>query len=133
MKDNDKMSTLEKLRISCGYTQKRLADESGVSARTIQNYEAGCSHELSSIIKRKLSTVLECPPDAIDNEVVCDCWVDMHEKLKQQQKLGNYMQELSALRDMVVSLTQEVQSLRKEVSDLKSMKSDIHKIAKHFS
>ena len=128
-----RMSILERLRISCGYSQKRLADESGVSLRTIQNYESDCSHNLSSTIKRKISSALGCPLEALDNTIVCDCWIEMSERSKQQQKLVNYMQELSALRDMVASLTQEVQSLREEISDLKGMKSDINKIAKHFS
>lgn len=129
MKDNDKMSTLERLRISCGYTQKGLAEEAGVSVNTIKLFEKGDTQEMSSTVKRKISSALGCPSEALDNKVVCDCWIEMSEKLKLQQKLVDNSKEMGALRNMVTSLTQEVQSLRGEVADLHIM---IEKIAKHF-
>lgn len=69
LSQSDKATALKRMRLKCGFSQRRLADVSGIPVRTLQQYEqrqkdirkAGFEYIL------KLAAVLNCEPyDLID-------------------------------------------------------------------
>lgn len=61
--------SLQKMRKQRGYSQSQLAQASGVSVRTIQNYECGKRNidRADALIVQKLSQALECNAGEILN------------------------------------------------------------------
>ena len=59
---------LKKLRKEKGLTQKELANITGISLRSIQNYESGKLYPQQRDVYRRLSEVLECSEDYLQIE-----------------------------------------------------------------
>lgn len=152
------MNNLAKIRKVCGYTQRQLAEMSGLSARTIQYVESKQdNNSVSAKIKFRISAALRCPADAISDDIICDNWISeltKHKNMEYEYCENDLRNSINTLQEIATSLSQEIQTLRKEVSDLKStkldikkdlqtlrkevsdlksIKSDIEKIAKHFT
>lgn len=102
MKMNDFAQNLKSIRLQRGMSVRALADITGISPRTIYDWEAGKFLPKSFQAVIELSSALSCPTDAFyapveakkNSQVICDLTKRV---VKLENTVGKIMQQMNHL------------------------------------